>query len=324
MRKKFEKTLDELCSVEVIYDAWIHFSSGKTHKNDVAEFAMNLSANLRGIFRDLLNGSYRHGGYQHFVVADPKRRDIHKASVRDRVVHQFIYDALYPYFDQRFIFDSYSCRVDKGAHAAVDRFDSFARRASDNHRKTVWVLKCDIKKCFASIDQEILKRMLGDHVACPKLYRMLCTIIESYQLGYAKGVGIPLGNLTSQLFINIYMDAFDQWIKRDMKQPWYIRYADDFVLLSSEKKSLSDILPKFEAFLGERLRLSMHPDKVSIKTYASGVDFLGYVHFTDHRILRARTRRKMIRTFSDKNQSSYLGILSHCNGEKLRAKLPQI
>jgi RNA-directed DNA polymerase len=324
MRKKFEKTLEELCTIENLYDAWVHFSGGKTSKNDVAEFAMNISSNLRGLLRDLQNGSYKHGGYQHFVVADPKRRDIHKASVRDRVVHQFIYDALYTYFDQRFIFDSYSCRVNKGAHRAIDRFDSFARSASQNHKKTVWVLKCDIKKCFASVDHTILKGMLARHVVCPKLYGIICTVIDSYKAGNSSGVGIPLGNLTSQLFVNIYMNALDQWMKREAKQPWYIRYADDFVVLSCDKSSLVALLSKLKDFLGKDLKLEMHPDKISIKTYASGVDFLGYVHFTDHRVLRVRTKRKMLRIFSEKNQSSYLGILSHCNGKKVQAKLPEL
>jgi retron-type reverse transcriptase len=281
--------------------------------------------NILNLHRELEAGTYQHGGYHHFKISDPKSRDIHKASVRDRLVHHALYRQLYPFFDRTFIDDSYSCRVGKGTHKAMNRFRDFARQASQNNTRTCWILKCDIKKFFASIDQEILLNIVGAYISDERIRDLITNIVASFNSGIS-GKGLPLGNLTSQLLVNIYMNEFDQFAKHKLKAKHYIRYADDFVFLSPDRSSLVALLPHIRIFLHDRLDLELHPDKVSITTLVSGVDFLGWVHFPDHRVLRTATKRRMFRRIKETDGKkevvqSYLGLLSHGNAFKLRSKI---
>ena len=260
-----------------------------------------------------------------FHITDPKPRIIHKTSICDRLVHRAIYRILYWPCHQIFIPDSYSCRFGKGAHKALKRFRGFAYKTSKNHAKTVWILKCDVKKFFASIDQDLLLSVIKKYVSDPNIIWLISEIIRSFQ-STNTGRGLPLGNLTSQLFVNIYMNEFDQWMKQTMKVKYYIRYADDFVILHQDQSYLEELLWRIDEFLSERLKLSLHPNKVFIKTLSSGVDFLGWVHFSDHRVLRTTTKKKMFRKLElSKNKpevvQSYRGLLKHGNAEKLRAKI---
>lgn len=291
--------------------------------------------NLFALHEDLKNKTYAHGGYQAFKINDPKPRDIHKASVRDRLTHHAIYRILYPFFDTLFIADSYSCRQEKGTHRALDRFRTFGSKASKNHTKTLWVLKCDVRKFFASIDHEVLLGILSERIPDRDILWLLERVIRSFRssplrledstppLGRGGRKGLPLGNLTSQLLVNIYMNEFDQFVKHRLKAKYYIRYADDFVVMSRNRAWLEHILIEMEGFLGGRLHLKLHPDKVSIQTVASGIDFLGWVHFPDHRVLRGATKRRMFRKVSEKNAGSYLGLLSHGNGYRLKRKIEE-
>ncbi|HEX8947226.1 MAG TPA: reverse transcriptase/maturase family protein [Candidatus Paceibacterota bacterium] len=238
------------------------------------EFERHLMRNILALHCDLANGTYHHGPYAHFRINDPKPRDIHKALVRDRLVHHALYRQLYPFFDRTFVADSYSCREGKGTHRAMDRFQSFARRVSKNDTRTCWVLKCDIRKFFASIDQQILLAMLKQRIADERTVTLLAEVIESFH-STAPGKGLPLGNLTSQLLVNIYMNEFDQFATHQLKATHYIRYADDFVFLSEDRAWLEGLLPRIRTFLATKLKLELHPRKVSIETLASGVDFLG-------------------------------------------------
>lgn len=279
---------------------------------DVQEFERCLMQNLILLHEELKDKTYIHGRYQHFVVNDPKRRDIHKASVRDRVLHHALYRQLYPFFDSTFIADSYSCRNNKGTHRALKQFEVFARKVSQNYTKQCWVLKCDIRKFFANIDHEILLAILRKRIEDEHILWLLIRVIASFNSGVV-GKGLPLGNLTSQLLVNIYMNEFDQWVKHELKIKYYIRYADDFVFFSEDREYLQAVRQKCEVFLTEKLHLALHPDKVSITTIYSGVDFLGWVHFPRHRVLRRATKRRMFRNIGEGNMSSYLGLLSHGN-----------
>lgn len=278
-----------------------------------------------GYLSELKAETYQHGGYFAFAITDPKPRDIHKASVRDRLLHHAIYQELYPYFDKLFIYDSYSCRYGKGTHRAVERFKAFIQKVSKNNTRTVWVLKCDIRKFFASIDHEILFSILGRHIKDDQLIGLLKNVVRSFNGQLGKG--LPLGNLTSQLLVNIYMNEFDQYIKHELKVKYYIRYADDFVFLSSDKKELENILATSSSFLEENLKLSLHPDKVFINSIASGVDFLGWVTFPTHRVIRTSTKKRMLKRLakSQKPESiaSYKGMLSHGNTYKLNKIVDQ-
>jgi len=235
-----------------------------------------------------------------------------------------LHQALYDYFDSRFIYDSYSCRVGKGVHKALDRFKYFAGKVSKNHTKTCYVLKGDIRKFFASIDQAVLRNILKRQIVDTDVLWLIETILASFHSKQV-GVGLPLGNLTSQLFSNIYLNEFDRYIKQELKLKYYIRYADDFVILADTKQELLNCIPLIRDFLAKQLKLELHPDKLFIKTYSSGVDFLGWVHFPHHRQLRAVTKLRVIRKLQNNPKpetiSSYRGLLSHGDTYKIRKRL---
>lgn len=282
-------------------------------------------SNIIALHLELRNKTYKHSKYEGFKISDPKPRDIHKAKVRDRLLHHAIYRKLYPFFDKTFIADSYSCRVNKGTHKAIDRFRNFTYKVSKNHTRTAWVLKCDIRKFFASIDQQVMLEIIKGYIPDKDIFSLLSEIVGSFH-STEKGKGLPLGNLTSQLFINIYMNEFDQFMKHKIKAKYYIRYADDFVILSDDKGWLIDILPKISDFLENKLNLHLHPKKVSITTIASGVDFLGWILFPDHRVVRTITKQRMFRGIKKKQGSpqtvqSYLGLVSHGNAKKLKGNI---
>ena len=277
--------------------------------------------NLISLHDDLQRRIYAHGSYHAFRISDPKPRDIHKASVRDRVLHHAIYRILYPFFDTAFVHTSYSCRDAKGTHKALEQFKQYSQQASKNNAKTCWVLKCDIKKFFASIDQEILLGIVSTYIRDKDILLLLEKTITSFH-STKPGKGLPLGNLTSQLLVNIYMHEFDYYVKHYLKVKQYIRYADDFVIFSCDKKYLACLISKIQYVLTSLLCLQLHPKKVSIETLASGVDFLGWVHFPDHRVLRTATKKKMFRRIAEHPAQevlqSYLGLLRHGNTGKLR------
>lgn len=322
---RFTHAYDDIISIENLLAAWKEFLVGKRKKEDVREFQYRLSDNVHALHAELKNKTYRHGGYYAFNISDPKPRNIHKASVRDRLLHHAIYRMLYPFFDRIFIANSYSCRIGKGTHRAMRTFRRYSYVASKNNSRGVWVLKCDVRKFFASIDHARLFDLLRERIPDQNILWLLEQVVGSFH-SIAPGKGLPLGNLTSQLLVNVYMNEFDQFVKHHLKAKHYIRYADDFVLLSPNRLVLEQHLSDIKAFLSDKLRLELHPDKVFIKTLASGIDFLGWVHFPDHRVLRTTTKRRMLRRVigletEHPTVQSHLGMLSHGNGEKLRKRV---
>jgi RNA-directed DNA polymerase len=291
---------EEIANVGNLLEAWREFIRGKRGKPDVQEFEMRLMDNIFALHRDLRNHTYRHGDYEAFNVSDPKPRHIHKAGVRDRLLHHAVYRVLYPYFDRKFIADSFSCRIGKGTHKALNRFRAFGYKASYNNTTTCWILKCDIRRFFASVDHGILLDILEGHLDEETLW-LIRAIIESFSSD-RPGVGLPLGNLTSQLLVNIYLNEFDRFVKHNLRARFYIRYADDFVIFSDDHILLKQILPEIRLFLGKQMKLDLHSDKVSIRTLASGIDFLGWVHFPDYRRLRTSTKRRVLKRIREHPQ----------------------
>jgi retron-type reverse transcriptase len=324
MKKQLRVSYQEIISLENLFAAWQEFLPGKRKKKDVQEFGLKLADNILELHEELANFRYIHGNYEAFNISDPKPRNIHKASVRDRILHHAIYRKLYPFFDKTFIADSYSCRVGKGVHKALGRFKAFGYQVSKNNNRTVWVLKCDIKKFFASIDHVKLLGILTAYIPDKNILWLLERVIYSFDYKDA-GRGLPLGNLTSQLFCNIYMNEFDQFVKHKLGCQYYIRYADDFVFLSADNNQLLYFLSCISEFLEGRLGLKLHPNKIFVQTLASGVDFLGFVNFPCHRVLRNTTNRRMFKRVKQnpENQTlqSYLGLISHGNGYKLKEKM---
>ncbi len=328
-------TFEDIVSVENLLCAWQEFVCGKRGRADVQAFGFQLMDNIIALYRDCVERRYRHGGYEHFRIADPKPRDIHKASVRDRLLHHAMTRVLYPFFDRRFVADSFSCRVGKGTHRALNRFRTMAYHVSHNHTRTAWVLQCDVRKFFASIDHAVLFGILRRDITDEGIRWLLREVVGSFDTRVGGrtsktlevlpptigGIGLPLGNLTSQLLVNVYMNEFDQFVKQTMRAKGYIRYADDFVLFSFDRGALVRALPRIHRFLKERLRLTLHPKKVRIRTLASGVDFLGWTHFPNHRVLRTATKRRMFRRITEHPTEptirSYLGLLSHGNAQQL-------
>ncbi|MBU1104645.1 reverse transcriptase/maturase family protein [Candidatus Parcubacteria bacterium] len=324
---KFTHKYQDIISADNLLVAWKEFRDGKRARIDVQIFEHNLMENILQLSKDLKTKSYKHSKYTVFKISDPKPRIIHKATVRDRLLHHALHRMLYPVFDKYFIADSYSCRVNKGSHAALNRFRKFYFKVSKNNTRTAWVLKCDIRKFFASIDHQILIGMLQNYISDKNIVWLLSNVINSFEPKANKG--LPLGNLTSQLFANIYMDKFDKFVKYVLRVKFYIRYTDDFVFLSHDKNALVELLPKIDNFLWKNLCLKLNEDKTVIKTVVSGVDFLGWVHFPDHRVLRTATKRHMFKNIACSNGNekivqSYLGLISHGNTFKLKHKIAKL
>jgi len=327
-RAQFSHTYDDIISIENLLEAWKEFICGKRFRKDVQEFERNLMANIISLHCDLADRTYAHSAYEAFKINDPKPRDIHKAKVRDRLLHHALHRMLYPFFDKTFIADSFSCRSMKGTHRALDRFKRFGYQVTNNYTKTAWVLKCDIRKFFASVDQDVLIKIVAGYIPDKDIVMLISKVVGSFH-STGKGVGLPLGNLTSQLQVNIYMNEFDQFMKHKIKARFYIRYADDFVIFSKDRKWLENLVVHISDFLACRLKLTLHPDKISIQTIASSVDYLGWIHFPDHKVLRTATKKRMFRRIEQvqgklETVQSYLGLISHGNSILLRNAIHSI
>ena len=251
-----------LTSLDNLFVAWQEFRKGKKRKTDVLIFERHLEDNIFNLYQELKNKTYKHGDYESFYVHDPKRRHIHKASVRDRVVHHLLYTYLYKLFDKTFIVDSYSCRLDKGTHKAVNRLEDFTRKVSKNFTCDCWVLQCDIAKFFTSVDHIVLKKLLFKKIPDLDILWLLSNVIDSFNTDTEQG--IPLGNLTSQVFANIYLNELDYFIKHSLRIKYYLRYADDFVIISKNKDQLQNYIPLLREFLVS-LKLTLHPKKITIR-----------------------------------------------------------
>jgi retron-type reverse transcriptase len=338
--KVFINLFYKLTDTENLFFAWEGFKKDKKKKEDVLSFEKNMETEIFKLHRELTSFTYKHSGYTGFYISDPKRRHIHKAIVRDRVLHHVVMNILYPLYDKIFIHNSFSCRVGKGTHKGVQALRSMLLKVSKNNTKTVYVLKCDVQKFFDSVDHDILIRILGERIKDAQLMNLLTEITDSFtgeQSNLFERRGIPIGNLTSQLFANVYMDKFDQHMKHILKVKYYARYTDDFVVISEDKEYLVSLITKISLFLSNELKLTLHPKKIEIRKYSQGVDFLGYVVFPHHTKVRKRTMKRAERKIREKVKlyrsdhidkpklestlMSYLGILSHANSYKFSEKI---
>ncbi|OGH21343.1 MAG: hypothetical protein A2958_00900 [Candidatus Levybacteria bacterium RIFCSPLOWO2_01_FULL_38_13] len=331
--KVFHTLYLKIISIENLFQAWDEFKKDKRRKKDVRFFEINLEDNLFGLHKKLKSGNYRHGKYTAFNIYDPKFRHIHKAQVRDRIVHHAIVSILEPIFDQIFIYDSYSCRLNKGTHRAVKRLSKLIRKVSKNYKQDCFVLKLDIKKFFESVDHAILLSIIKRKIKDGNLTWLLENILKSF----SKERGIPIGNLTSQLFANIYLNELDQFVKQKLKVKYYIRYADDFIILDPDLKKLSKYISIITMFLRDNLNLDLHSKKIIIRKYNQGIDFLGYIVLPHHILPCTKTRNRIFKKIENKiedfrsgkilqyslNQSiaAYLGFLNHADSYRLTQKI---
>ncbi len=338
--KVYKNAFDRIASLENLFAAWNAFKGNKRNKDDVQQFERHLEQNIFQLHRDLTSGSYRHGPYYGFYIHDPKQRHIHKASVRDRVLHHAVVSVINPMFEEAFIPSSFSCRVGFGTHKGVDVLEEMARAAAENGTAPCFILKCDVRKFFDSVDHDVLLGILGKRIKDDATINLITEIVESFSSSRSSlfdRKGLPIGNLTSQLFANTYMNEFDQFIKHDLKVKQYARYTDDFAIVASDRAYLENLIEPISRFLNDRLALELHPKKISIGKLHNGIDFLGYVMFPRHRLVRAKTRRRMFAKFAAKiaavrsgsisedsliaSLRSYLGVLSHADAHRLSEDL---
>jgi RNA-directed DNA polymerase len=262
-----------------------------------ATFEFDLEGNLLQLQRELEDKTYRPGSYTSFYIHDPKHRLISAAPFRDRVVHHALCNVIESLFERRFIFDSYANRVGKGTHRALDRCQQFARRFR-------YVLQCDVRQFFPSLDHAILKDILGRVIADPDVTWLVERILhsgvgvlnEAYDmvwfpgddlLAAARPRGLPIGNLTSQFWANCYLDPFDHFVKRELRCKGYLRYVDDFLLFADDKATLWAWGEAVLAYLA-RLRLTIHSQRAHPRPTTEGTPFLGFVVFPTHRRLKRR------------------------------------
>lgn len=334
--KIYKNIFNKIISLENLFLAWDKFKSDKQKRQDVQRFEWKLEENIFQLHRDLKYLRYKHGSYVSFYIRDPKQRHIHKASVRDRMLHHAVFSMLNPIFEPTFISNSFSCRIGKGTHEGIKILDKTLKQVSSNNFKPCFVLKCDIKKFFGTIDHSILLSIIRKRIKDINVIWLLEEIIESFISQYSnlfEQKGLPIGNLTSQLFANIYLNELDQFIKHKLKVKNYIRYTDDFVIVGEDKLYLENLVRSINLFLADKLLLELHPKKITIRKFHQGIDFLGYVVLPHHRLLRTKTKQRIFRKLNkrineykrgvinkqtlEQSSQSYLGVLSHADTYRL-------
>ena len=289
MAKTYKHIYPRIYDFAALYHGFELARRGKRYSSEVVRFARNLEENLI-IQNELIWKEYKIGKYHEFFVYEPKRRKIAALPFCDRIVQHALVSAITPIWEKRFIFDTYACRVGKGTHIAADRAQGYIRKTARENEK-VYIFKGDVKSYFASISHGKLKQLLRRRIADNDAIWLLEQIIDS-----ASNPGIPIGNLTSQLFANIYLHELDKYVKHELKELMYLRYMDDFIIVSRNKERLKGSARKVQEFLGRELSLQLNGRTqlfpVAIKG-GRGLDFLGYRMWVDRRLLRKRSVRKM-------------------------------
>ena len=300
-------------------------AKGKRLQTNVAQFLFDRERQLFQLQDELLSHAYQPGGYRTFEIYEPKRRMISAAPFRDRVVHHALCGVLEGVFEPSFIFDSYACRHGKGTHAAINRFQSFARK----HR---YVLQCDVRKFFPSVDHEILKRLIARKVKDKDVLWLAGRIIDCANKQESTGFffpgddlltagerrcGLPIGNQTSQFFANVYLNPFDHFVQEKLGAGCYVRYVDDFAIFSDDKRWLAEVRQKSSEFLAGH-RLKLHPNKSVISRTQDGNRFLGFRIFPNHRLVSRENVQRMKRRLRKMQLEFQRGEL---NGPEIRQRI---
>ncbi len=303
--KTYCNLYQHLCSYENLLLAFINARKRKSLKPYVLDFEANLQNNLFSLQWELLTHTYKPKPLTTFTVRDPKTRKISASDFRDRVVHHAICNIIAPIFESRFICDTYANRKGKGTLAALKRFDSFLRKVTGNgrinrreresykeNRVPGFALKADIRHYFETIDQEVLLSVLQRRIKDDELLWLIKTILSNHKTQEA-GKGMPLGNLTSQFFANVYLGELDNFVKHNLKAKYYLRYVDDFIILERNRKLLEEYKTKISEFLKTELKLELHPQKSSIIPLRRGVTLLGFRAFRHFRLLKKSNQKRI-------------------------------
>lgn len=299
-----------LFSYDNIYRAYRRCRQHKRRTVNAMRFEQDVEANLVTLHEELSSGRYQPGRSVAFLVQKPKQREIFAADFRDRVVHHVLVGALEPSWERRFIHDSYACRQGKGTHSGVDRLRSFCRQATANGTRRAWYLQLDVRGFFNSISRHVLFERLAAKESDPAILWLIRTLVfydpvadcilrrtsradfealpaHKTLFKSAPDCGLPIGNLTSQFFANVYLDALDQFVKHQLKARHYVRYCDDFVLLHEDRSILEGWQTLIEAYLSSELHLSLN-NRQRLRPVSDGIDFLGYIVRPDYLLVRRR------------------------------------
>lgn len=298
--KTYHDLYEKICSMGNLTLAWRKARKGKTQRFDVRDFEENLEKNLLALHSELVRGDYMPRNLTTFVLRDPKTRVISKSDFRDRIVHHALINVIGEIFEKGFIYDSCANQKKKGNLFALQRFDTFQRKVTCNFSCSGFCLKADIKHYFQEIDHTILIRILCRKIDDEKVLLLIEKILNNTNSGVQRERditfrGMPLGNLTSQFFANVYLNELDYFIKHVLKVKYYLRYVDDFVLLHHSQKQLENWKIFIEIFLAQQLKLCLHPHKSRIISLYRGVDFIGFRNYKKWKLLRKRNIRNMRR-----------------------------
>ena len=355
--------------VEQLFEAYLSCRKTKRYTQNALKFEVDYEANLFDLKEEIENGSYSPGRSIAFIVNKPVKREIFAADFRDRVVHHWLINKLNPLFEKVFIKDSFACRVGRGTHYGVKRADSFIKTCSANYTKDSYILKLDILGFFMHINRNLLLTMLEKFIHQYYTQPDKALVLEITQKiifnqptqnciikgnkkdwdGLPKNkslfhsppdCGLPIGNLTSQVFANFYMHQFDAFVTKELGLKYYGRYVDDFVIVHPDKDYLKSLIPQLSAFLLSNLQLTLHPKKIYLQHYSKGVKFLGTVIKPNRIYIANRTKgnfynaiekqTKIIQdhkpTKEDKaaflsSMNSYLGIMKHYKSYNLRKRM---
>ncbi len=354
-----------------LFTAYYDARKNKRKTMNAMSFEMNYESNLFQLHEEIINRKYVIKPSICFINFSPVQREIFAADFRDRIVHHLIFNYISPVFEPLLINDCYSCRTGKGTHYGIKQIDHFIRSCSLNYKQECYILKLDIKGYFMGINKELLYNKVQQSLLDKKekltfdlplvLYLIKKTIFndptkncvikgkksdwnglpKTKSLFYAsENCGLPIGNLTSQLFGNVYLNEFDHWVKKDLHIKHYGRYVDDFVLIYSSKEYLKLCIPAIREYLKEKLHLELHPNKIYLQHFTKGVKFLGAVIKPFRIYIADRTKgnfykeievqNKIARNHKPKKEeqdaflssmNSYLGIMKHYKTYKLRKKM---
>lgn len=319
MPKTFKHLYPHIYAFENLYQAFRKARKGGKRKRErVAAFELDLEENLWQLYAELRAQAYQPGPYHSFIIHERKRRLISAAPFRDRVVHHALCNVIQPIFERRFICDSYACREGKGTHRAIDRAQDFARRRE-------YVLQCDVEQFFPSIDHQILRSFLAHHIADAQVLGLIDLILASgadvfaneYHMQWfpgddlfasARPRGLPIGNLTSQYWANVYLDRLDHFVKEELRCHCYLRYCDDFLLFHDDKAQLWAWRAAIIDYL-TNLRLRLHEDRAVVFPTRTGITWLGFRVFPHYRLLRkdnAKAFRRRLRQMAEDYQAGQI------------------
>lgn len=337
------------CNYSTLYYAYKKAAKGKRYRSDVLQFTDNLEENLFSLLEDLQNHTYAVGEYREFYVYEPKKRLVMALPFRDRVAQWWVYSILYPIFDKTFIEDSYACRKGKGQKVAADRLQYMLKKTELLGGKWYY-LKLDIAKYFYRICHDKILEIMARKIKDPDMLQLLEVIVKgdgTHNFGLTlcdnveeaqriPGCGMPIGNLTSQLMANVYLNELDQFCKKVLGTEFYIRYMDDVIILADSKEKLHEIKARIEEFIDKELHLSLNK-KTCIRPVSMGIQFVGLVIWSNYRTVRKSTSLRIKRQLKasakqyktgaitheryNSTLQSYMGLLKHNDCKRFKLQL---